>query len=170
MGFLLPFISAFLLAACAPYDGAGLRPGESRLDDVLHTMGQPAMRWQDPDGSLQLSYPRGPMGVHSYMLRLDAGGRLQSIGNVMDMKSFARIRPGMVQSEVLYVLGPAAGSDYYRARDELVWEWRYCDDWNQLARFFVLFDGTQGAVRSTMSLRESQVGSCGFDGSCFCGR
>lgn len=54
---------------------------------------------------------------------------------------------------------------YFKARDELVWEWRYCDAWNRLARFDVLFDATKEVVRSTLSIREE----CGRD-SCWCQR
>ena len=46
---------------------------------------------------------------------------------------------------------------YFAARDELVWEWRWCDDWSEPARFNVLFDGTSGKVRSTASLTERQA-------------
>lgn len=78
----------------------------------------------------------------------------------------------MTQEQVLRILGPAEPSwtVYFKARDELVWEWRYCDEWNELARFNVLFDGTKGTVRSTMSLTESQRDLCGQDRPCWCGR
>ena len=35
-----------------------------------------------------------------------------------------------------------------------MWEWRYCDDWAEPARFSVLFDATSGKVRTTISLTE----------------
>ena len=165
-------IAVTLLAACASYSGSGLKPMQSSTEEVLRVMGQPAMRWQNPDGSLQLSYPRGPMGVHSYMVFIGADGKLQRIENTMDSPAFARIRRGMQKEEVLRVLGPPEPSwtVYFKARDELVWEWRYCDDWNSPARFDVLFDDSSGTVRSTMSLTESQMGLCGVDGDCHCAR
>jgi len=43
------------------------------------------------------------------------------------------------------------------------------DDWNESARFDVLFDGSKETVHSTLSLTESQMGLCGGDGSCICG-
>jgi hypothetical protein len=46
-----------------------------------------------------------------------------------------------------------------------VWEWRYCNDWSQAARFDVLFDGDQGTVRTSMGLPET----CGQpNGTCYC--
>ena len=145
-----------VLAACASYSGAGLRPGEARLDDVVQLMGQPAMRWQDPDGSIQLAYPRGPAGIHTFMVKLGPDGRLQSIANVLDEAGFARIRPGMTQEQVLRVLGPPdyGRTAYFKARDELVWDWRACTYNLDIQRIYVLFDATAGTVRSTMSVDE----------------
>jgi hypothetical protein len=167
MRLFITILSAFLLVACASYSGTGLKPGEARFEDVLRVMGNPAMRWQDSDGSQQLAYPRG---IHTFMVQIGSDGKMQRIENVMDMKTFARIRPDMTKSQVLRMLGPSvpSGSAYFKARDELVWEWRYCDEWNEPARFDVLFDGSKEVVRSTMSLTESQMGLCGREGGCLC--
>ncbi|WP_459949570.1 hypothetical protein [Denitratisoma sp. agr-D3] len=156
-----------LLAACASYDGRGLRPGVATETDVLHTMGAPALRWENPDRSRQLSYPRGPVGVHSYMVYLDPAGRLEKIEDVMTLSAFARVQPGMSQAEVLRILGPSAPGEtvLFTARRELDWGWRYCDDWMAAAHFYVLFDQDSGLVRSTMSVREH----CG-EGDCPCHR
>jgi hypothetical protein len=146
-----------LLAACASYSGSGLKPGEARLEEVQGLMGPPAMRWQEPDGSVQLAYPRGPAGVHTFMVKLGPDGRLQSIANVLEENSFARIHVGMSKDEVLHVLGPPDYSRtvYFKARDELVWDWRYCQIYGYAARFMVLFDGASGAVRSAITLSEA---------------
>jgi hypothetical protein len=148
--------SAMLLAGCASYGGSGLKPGEARLEDVSALMGPPAMRWQDGDGSVQLAYPRGPFGVHTFMVVLGPDGRLRSIANVLEEGSFAHIRAGMTKDQVLRVLGPPdeSLSVYFKARDELVWDWRYCQIIGRPAHFLVLFDGTSGAVRSTMTQAE----------------
>jgi SmpA / OmlA family len=137
--------------------------------DVLRVMGQPVMRWQNADGSTQLAYPRGPMGFHTYMVYLESDGKLRKIGNVMDQKNFSRIQPGMTKEQVLRILGPSfpGWTAYFKMRDELVWEWRYCDVWNEAARFDVLFDNSKSTVRSTMSQTEAQMGLCGR-GVCMC--
>lgn len=167
-------MAALVLAGCAAPGSGGLRPGEAGLAEVRAVFGPPTMEWTEADGSRQLAYPRGPMGVHTYMVRLGPDGKLRSVENVMDWRAFARVEAGMSQAEVLRLLGPSvpAWTVYFSMRDELAWEWRYCDDWGQLARFDVLFDNTRKTVRSTMSLRESQVGECGGDhgGGCWCAR
>lgn len=141
-----------LLAGCASYDGRGLQPGVSSIDEVVALMGTPAMQWQDADGRVQLAYPRGPEGLQTFMALIDPDGRLERIEGVLDTRHFARIEPGRSdQAAVLRLLGPSQPqwTAYFERRDELVWEWRFCDDWRQVARFDVLFDGMSGVVRTT---------------------
>lgn len=154
--FLLCLLVLGLFAGCAGYDGAGRIPVDARLVDVERTMGIPAMRWKEADGGETLVYPFGAMGYHTFFVRGDANGRFVSRENVLTMKHFARIQPGMTQEDVVRTLGPPvpAWTVYFKARDELVWEWRYCDDWNEPARFDVLFDGTSLRVRSTLASTE----------------
>lgn len=155
------------LAACASYSGSGLQPGVARLEDVVRVMGQPAMRWQDPDGSVQLAYPRGPAGNDTFMVRLGPDGRLQSKANVLDEAGLARIRPGMTKEQVLRVLGPPdhGRTAYFKARDELVWDWRACTHNVNIQRIYVLFDATAGTVRSTMA-QDELFGSEGITMRC----
>jgi hypothetical protein len=149
-------IASMLLAACASYSGSGLKPGEARLDEVQALMGLSALRWQDADGSIQLAYPRGPAGLESFMVKLGPDGLLQSIANVLNEQTFARIRPGITKDEVLRLIGPPdySRSVYFKARDELAWEWRFREVYGNPARFAVLFDATAGTVRSTLILPE----------------
>ncbi len=165
----MAIFSTLLFGACAAYHGHGLKPGEDGLENVLHVMGQPAMRWQNADGSVQLAYPRGPMGFQTYMVYIGSDGKLRQIENVMDQNSFVHVHAGMTKKEVLHILGPSfpGWTAYFKTRDELVWEWRYCDAWNEAARFDVLFDSSKATVRKTMSQTESQMGLCG-DGRCLC--
>lgn len=150
---LLSVLMATLLAACASYRGSGLQPGIATLPEVLATMGEPAMRWQEADASVQLSYPRGPDGPYSFMVHLGADGRLKGINNVLNDTYFSRIVPGSDQAFVLRTLGPSTPqwTAYFKARDELVWEWLFCDGGGSMARFDVLFDNTTKLVRGTMA-------------------
>lgn len=109
------------------------------------------MRWHNPDGSLQLAYPRGPAGFNTFMVLVGQGQKLQRIEGVLNPTHFSLVQPGMTKDQVLRILGPSEPSwtAYFRARDELVWEWRYCSVWIEASRFDVLFDGSTGTVRST---------------------
>ena len=154
------------LMGCAAYSGTGLKPGSSSLEEVIAVMGPPALQWTNTDRSVQLSYPRGPAGPHSYMAYVDAGGRLERIENVMAEASFARVKADITTEDVLRILGPSvpSWSVFYPSRRELVWEWRYCDYRGMFARFVVLFDSDIGRVRSTQSIEERCPGF-----SCLCG-
>ncbi|HZV54949.1 MAG TPA: hypothetical protein VFF82_08415 [Rhodocyclaceae bacterium] len=168
---ILATLLVLSLVACAGYSGRGLMAGQSTLEDILRVMGVPAMQWTEPDGSRRLAFPRGPMGVHTYMVDVAADGKLQRIENTMAPPTFAKVQPGMDTGDVLRLLGPSvtSWSAYFGSRDELVWGWRYCDEWNQLSRFYVLIDGTKKIVRSTMTQREDQMGHCGgAQGGCWC--
>src|SRR5574343_246234 len=150
---ILGLTLAGCLAACAGFDAAGRIPVDARLVDVERQMGIPALRWRESDGGETLVYPFGAMGYHTFFVRGDAGGRFLLRENVLTMKHFARIEAGMTEEQVIRTIGPSVPmwTMYFKARDELVWEWRYCDDWNEPARFNVLFDGTTRRVRSTLS-------------------
>jgi len=156
-----------LLCSCSSYSGSSLKPGESTLQDVLATMGEPAARWTAPDHSMRLSYPHGPAGYQSYMVEIDAQGHVQQIRNVLDEEHFKMITRGMEGEEVLRTLGPPvpAWTAHFPARRELVWEWRYCNEDRMAARFDVLLDSDRKDVRSTASWLED----CS-SGPCFCGR
>ena len=158
---LLAIVASLMLAACAGYSGADLKPGVVTEAEVLQTMGRPAMTWDLPGGGRQLAYPRGPAGFQTYMVFIDAAGRMERNINVMNMDTFAKVQAGMTQAQVLQLLGPSQPewTAYFKARDELVWEWRYCDSWNSAARFDVLFDATTKIVRSTQTWTEDQKSS-----------
>jgi len=171
---LTALLLPLLLGACAghfaAYSGTGLQAGVATREDVEAVMGNAVLRWQDADGSLQLAFPRGPLGLQTYMAYFGPDGRLQQIVNVLSSPHFASIRPGEDdQQRILRRLGPPnpQWTVYFEARDELVWEWRICDDWNRIARFNVLFDGHSGRVRSTLQQQELH----GRDGVApWCGR
>ncbi|MEF8713007.1 MAG: hypothetical protein V5B39_05440 [Accumulibacter sp.] len=167
--YLLAVLGVSLLSACAGYRGWGLQPGVTTLPEVVATMGTPALRWKNADGSEQLAYPRGPAGTQTFMVFIAPDGRLQQIEAVLDMEHFARIEPGKSDQEsVLRLIGPPAPqwTAYFKERDELVWEWQFCDAWNQLARFDVLFDATTGIVRTSYQ-RQALMGANGV--APFCG-
>ncbi len=145
-------ICALALTACASYSGRGLVPGVATRPEITAVMGEPAMAWQDADGREQLAYPRGPEGTQTFMVFIAADGRLERIEGVLDEKHFARIENGRTDKDaVLRLLGPPnpRWTIYFKARDELALEWRYCSAWSEVSRFDVLIDATTNIVRST---------------------
>ncbi|MFA7292091.1 MAG: outer membrane protein assembly factor BamE [Rhodocyclaceae bacterium] len=155
---LVLLLCTLTLSACAGYSGAGLQPGVATEAEVRALMGPPAMLWELSGGRKQLAYPRGPAGFQTYMVFIDTAGKLERTVNVLRQEFFAKVQPGMTQAQVLQLLGPPQPQweAYFKARDELVWEWRFCDSWNQASRFDVLFDGSSKIVRSASSWQEGQ--------------
>ena len=102
------------------------------------------------------------------MVYIAADDRLERIEAVLNNTHFARIENGKSdQAAVLKILGPPQPqwTAYFKSRDELVWEWRFCDDWSTLARFDVLFDATSGIVRTTYQ-RPDLMGRDGVAPAC----
>lgn len=146
---------AALLSACA---GPRFPANAATVDELVARLGPPARRWPMENGGERLAFTTSPLGTQTWMAVTDAGGRVRSVGNVLDMPHFARVQPGMDEDMVMREIGPPylPWTVSYPARNERVWEWRYCDVWNEPARFDVLFDASTGKVRSTMSLTERQ--------------
>jgi hypothetical protein len=131
---------AFLLAACASYSGYNLRPGATE-DDVLRTMGRAAMEFRNPDGSRELAYPRGPLGLETFMVDLGADGRMLEIRQVLTDGMFdTKIRPGITRDDVLRLIGPPGDEMDFPRMAQDSWEWRYRDTWGYIAFFSVNFD------------------------------
>ena len=137
-------VCAVLLASCASYDGSSLRQGAT-ADEVRAAMGKPTATWRD-GASEVLEYARGPEGLHTYLVYLDATGRLGEIRQVLDEKNFARIEIGKsTKEEVRRVIG-GPGQTFVAARSGIEWwDYRYLDRSRKM-RLEVGFDGA-GVVR-----------------------
>lgn len=141
-----------ILAGCASYGGYNLRPGSSRVDEVLRTMGTPAMEFPNPDGSRRLAYPRGPMGLETFMVDVDRDGLVRDVRQVLSDDVFNRIRAGMTRDEVLRMIGPPGDRmEFPRLQQESL-EWRYMDTWHYVAFFSVNFT-RDGIVASKFTRR-----------------
>lgn len=155
-------LAALLLTGCAL--PARLVPGSSTGSEAEQSFGPPAMRLPRPAGGEILVYPNGPAGYQTWFLHFDSAGRFVQQENVLDSAHFTRVKAGMSDEEILALLGPPVPhwTMYFAARDELVWEWRYCNDWNEPARFDVMFDATTRRVRSTYAASEELRDAIGF--------
>jgi len=113
------------LAGCAtwPFAPTGVPAGAPR-DEVLHIMGPPTATYTMPDGHERLEYNRMPFGRHTYMVDLDAAGRVASWEDVLDERHFAAIQPGMTRADVLRLIGPPSFTANYR-RPEPGFTWNY---------------------------------------------
>ena len=138
---ILPSLTlAGLLAACAAYDGHGLRPGASTVDDVRRTMGPPALELPNPDGSRQLAYPRGPLGTQTFMVEVGRDGVLRAIRPALTDDNYHRITAGQTRDDVLRLIGPPGETMEFPRLGQIAWDYRYQDTWGYVAIFSILFD------------------------------
>jgi len=151
-------LAAMVVAGCASYSGRGLQPGISTGADVRQIMGEPVKTCALPGGMQNWIYPRGPEGLHTYNAHIDSGGLLRSLENVLEDGGFAKVVRGKTtKGDVLCVFGPPIEENYYKARNELVWGYRFMDNWGYVSRYHVLFNDA-GVVTATMQIREERPG------------
>jgi hypothetical protein len=113
-----------LMAACTGYSPSAVKTGDSEAS-IVAQMGPPTGRYTLSNGQQRLEYARGPYGKHTYMLTLDAGGRLQANEQVLTERRFATIQPGMPAQQVRTELGTPAQSRVGWRGVGQVWSYRY---------------------------------------------
>jgi len=140
---------ALLAAGCANF--SAISPGDSATA-VEARVGPPGAVWKNADGSEVWEYPQGSYAVQTFMVALDSGHVVREVREVLNETYFSRIRPGMSREDVRRLIGKPREIWYFPARDEETWTWRYYDI---TYRFFnVLFDRSEGTVRTTLRLDE----------------
>ena len=145
-----------LLAGCASYSGRGLEPGIASESEVWNVMGEPAATWETPDGPVW-GYPRGPLGVETFLVRFDASGKLALIEQVLDEEHFVQIKPDLTQDDVLHVIGPPFQILAFPNLNEASWDYRFRDLWGYSSIFSAIFDEA-GRVKRTFRQRENVGG------------
>ena len=112
-------IAALLVGCAAPI----LQPGLSEAQ-VRGQLGEATGRYAMPGGGTRLEFARGPYGRTTWMIDLDAAGRVQAWAQVLDAAHFAQVRDGMPRDELLLLLGrPAERAREWQQRE--TWSWRY---------------------------------------------
>lgn len=113
-----------VLAGCAGYSPGNMQTGASEAE-VRSRMGEPTGRAALPGGGTRIEYARGPMGKHTYMVELDASGRVRGWEQVLTEANFESIPIGAPQADVRWRLGrPSETRVGWRGVGE-VWSYRY---------------------------------------------
>jgi outer membrane protein assembly factor BamE (lipoprotein component of BamABCDE complex) len=137
------------LAACTTYPFApdAITTGEARAD-VLRVMGPPTATYAMPGGHERLEYNRMPFGRKTYMIDLDASGRVARWEQVLDEQHFQQVVPGMHRADVLRLIGPPTYTgQYHLPRPGITWLYRY-EAIPKCQLFEVAFDAAAGTVIS----------------------
>ena len=132
--------AAAALAACDQQRIEKLEEGVATEADVRRQFGEPVQITEKADGSKVFDYPRQPEGSTNYVITIGADGKMSSLRQLLTPINFAKVQPGMDQSEVRRTLGkPAKTQRFAMKPDEDVWEWRFLDG-QQKKVFSVTFD------------------------------
>ena len=123
IGTVVAAAAAVYLAGCAGY-GPGQLPTGATASQVQDQMGPPTGRYPRPEGGERLEYARGPFAKHTFMVDLDAAGRVQRWEQVLREDTFNQVVPGMTAVELRYKLGRPA-KQFGIWRGATVWTWRY---------------------------------------------
>ncbi len=113
-----------LLSGCAGYAPTGVTNGQT-ADEVARLMGPPTGRYPLASGGQRLEYARGPYGKHTYMVDLDAGGRVSGWTQVLNEANFNALPLGLTREEVLLRIGRPSERFYIGWQERDVWAYRY---------------------------------------------
>ncbi len=115
--------AAAVLVACAgnvpPKDLNGRSEAE-----VVQAMGQPTGRYPLPDNGRRLEFAKGPGGRETYMIDLDAQGRVVQSEQVLDPNHFDVVASGMKRDDLLRFIGRPGERAGVRGGGE-IWSWYY---------------------------------------------
>src|SRR6266516_2632616 len=122
------FRAAFLLfpalfaAGCASF--SAINPGASARQ-VETLVVAPAHVWKNADGSEVWEYPRGPLGVETYMVTLGSDRVVREVRQVLSDETISKLHVGMSRDEVRRLLGSPRDIGFSDLNDEEIWSWRY---------------------------------------------
>lgn len=123
LSMLCALLTAIGLPGCDYVNVKELQPGVSTAVEVRQRFGPPQHEWRNEEGSVTWEYSRQPEGAECYMITIGRDQVLQSIEQVINEQTFARVERGMTPEQVRRMLGRPASSQYFQLKQETVWEW-----------------------------------------------
>src|SRR5260370_42285774 len=99
---VLLLFPALFAAGCASF--SAINPGAS-AQQVETLVGAPANVWKNADGSEGWEYPRGPLGVETYMVTLGSDHAVREVRQVLSDETLSKLHDGMTRDEVRRRLG-----------------------------------------------------------------
>ncbi len=113
------------LAACAGLASPGSFAPGTPIAQARQARGGPSGEYALPGGGTRLEFRQGAFGRATDMLDFDAGGRLVTSRQVLTSQTFATIRPGMSQDDVLVRIGHPAFVFGIGWQQSQVWNYRF---------------------------------------------
>ena len=163
---LLPLAAcaAFLLSACASYDGRGLVPGQSTASDVEQLMGLPAEKIGEPSGDSIWFYPRGPAGRQTYAVRVAPNGVTRGIEQRLTVENLQQLVAGVTTAkDVRALFGPPGYVTRLERQQRDVWEYAMKNEIDFDYRLFVQFS-YDGILREALFMRDPKYDAGSWSG------
>lgn len=115
--------TGLLLTGCAALAPSLPKPGQDEAA-VRSLMGEPTGRYALLTGGQRLEYAKGPEGRQTYMVDLDAAGKVTDAQQVLNERRFAQVVNGMDREELLRLIGrPGKRMGEFQNRE--TWYWQY---------------------------------------------
>ena len=131
-------------AGCVSYGPDSELLGQDKAQ-VIAKMGPPSMERQLANGS-RLEYPRGPFGKNTYFVFLNSERKVTGWDNVLTTSNFDKITPGMLASDVEFLIGESKSNFGVGSKAHRVWEYPFS---NSICRVFQVEVTPDGKVDST---------------------
>jgi hypothetical protein len=141
---VLLLFPALFTAGCA--DFSAINPGAS-AQQVEALVGAPANVWKNPDGSEVWEYPRGPLGVETYMVTRGSDRAVREVRQVLSEEYISKLHAGMSREEVRRLLGRPRDIGFSDFNDEEIWSWRYREWGVRTMDLYVQFDRPTGTLK-----------------------
>lgn len=141
---------AGLLVACDPQNISELEEGVSTEADVRERFGAPEAVWEGEDGAQVYEYNRQPAGHTNYMITIGPDGKMASLRQVLNPRTFAQVQPGMPMETVRRMLGKPMKVTSYALKRETHYDWRYLESpgVGDSKVFTVVFDSDLKVIRT----------------------
>jgi hypothetical protein len=134
---------ACLGAGCAA-TGLQSLPAGSSTDEVLQRAGPPTAKYERA-GQQRWEYASGPAGQFTWMVDVDAAGKVLGVNQVLTEADFARVQPGETTDELRWQLGrPSETRGIWRGAS--LWGYRY---FSNACFWFVVTVEPTGVVRDS---------------------
>ena len=117
-------VTVALLAGCAAMNPPA--PGASR-DEVMQRWGNPTARYNLDDGRQRLEYATGPYGRTTWMVDVDAAGKVLQARQVLNEAEFLEVQRATTlnREQLLRWLGTPGERRHGGWQGGEVWSWRY---------------------------------------------
>ncbi len=139
---------AVFMVGCDQQAKLDLNAGMSTKEDVIRSMGQPGTIWEDKDGGQTMEYARGPVNPTTFMVKITADGKYQTMINVLTEANFNKLAPGASKDDVRRLLGKPGEVQQLKLANEEVWSWKYNATQPSVRMFHAHFE-PGGALKKT---------------------